>query len=284
MRRCCREIVCCACLLAAARGADAASLKVAPARFIVHNVTPGTVYDIHAETGLRLTVYNDDEVSRTWLLSTHRPSERGTWETGYAEIPDAHWCWLDRNEVTVEPNGKAYAHLFLQVPAEERYYNQQWVVTLGIEGKRNAGGVALAADVRMQIETKSKEDVSARPDGPLGIRPSLLRFEDAAPGGEAAADVTVFNNSAAPGKYTVVPLFGQPGIEPRTYLTHGFEAIADKDWLVYESVVSVEPGGTASLRVVLKIPGDAAHYGKRWEELLLFRTEDGLSRFVRVQV
>ena len=111
---------------------EAASLKVSPAQFIVHHVEPGKLYDIHEKTGLRFTIFNDDEVPRTWTLTTHRPSERGRWEKGYGEIPDAKWCWFAEDEITVEPNGRAYAYLKIQIPPGDQYYNQHWIMTVHI--------------------------------------------------------------------------------------------------------------------------------------------------------
>lgn len=284
MTRCSRAAVFCACLLVAPLTLEAASLKVAPARFIVHNVTPGRVYDIYAETGLRLTVYNDDDASRTWVLSIHRPSDRGPWETGYAEIPDPAWCWFDQTEITVEPQSKAYAHLFLEVPDDERYYNQHWVATLGIDGKPAAGGIALAADVRAQIETKSKPDGAVKPDGALGIAPSIVRFENAAPGAALEATATLYNNGAGTQVYGISRLFDRAGIEQKSYQTHSFEPLPESSWLDYGRSIQIEAGGSAVVKLSLKLPPDAAFHGKKWEELLLIQPKEGRAGFVRVQI
>ena len=176
-----RCITFCAALLASYGAPYAASLKVAPAQFIVHDVEPGKAYDIYAETGLRLSVYNDDDVARTWVLTTHRPSERGRWERGYGEIPDAKWCWFDRTEITVGANSRGYAHLFLRIPEEEQFYNQHWVVTLSIRGKGGTSFIGLGIDVRMQIETKSKTGSKVPPYGALGLQPSAVQFDTVAP-------------------------------------------------------------------------------------------------------
>lgn len=271
-------------LLTLAWRAEAASLKVAPARFIVHSVEPGTMYDIYAETGLRLTIFNDDNVAHSWALSVHRPSERGHWETGYDEIPDAAWCWFDQTVVSVEPNSKAYAHLFLQVPGEERFYNQHWVVTLGIDAPPGAGGLALAADIRAQIETKAKEDTAAVPAGLLALKPSLFEFAGAVPGQNADKKVMLFNNDTKKHVYRISSLFAKPGIERSTYLTHEYEAIPDAQWLGHPSETVIEPGQSAQIPLELRVPGDAAHYGKKWEELLLIQPDEGGAGFLRVQV
>ena len=176
--------------------ARAASLKVSPAQFTLHDVEPGKLYDLYADTGVRLTVYNDDDTAHAWAVSTHRPSERGRWETGYGEIPDATWCWFDEKSIEVGPQSQGYAKLFLRIPDEERYYNQHWIVTLAVEGAKHGLGVSLAVDIRVQIETKAKRGLSGPPDGLLGMDPSLVEFEDVTPGEQAQESVVLYNNDS----------------------------------------------------------------------------------------
>ena len=263
---------------------EAAGLKVAPARFILHDVKPGKHYDIYKETGLRLTIYNDDDTTRSWVLSTHRPSERGQWEKGYAEIPDARWCWFERSEITVGAKNKAYANLYLKIPKEEKYYNQRWVVTLGIDGKPGQGGISLAVDIRAQIETESKADLKAKPAGLLGMKPSTIRFEEMAPGSNKKAQVMLYNNDDTAHSYTISSLFEDSKTERKTYLTHSYIPIPDSGWIEREKKIRIEPGGSTVLRVELTIPDGAAHFGKKWEDILLIQPDEGLAGFVRVQV
>ena len=263
---------------------EAASLKVSPARFIVHNVEPGRLYDVYKETRLRLTVYNDDTVNQTWVLATHRPSERGRWEKGYGEIPDARWCWFDKNEITVEPNSKAYAYLHLKVPDEERYYNQHWVVTLSIGGKPGRGGIGVAVDVRAQIETKSSADVKTRPYGLLGMKPSIVPFEDTKPGGREKAQVEIFNNDVRAHSYTISSLLADADTDQKKYLTHSYKAIPDFKWVKYGKHVQIEPGKSAELSLELEIPDDETNFGKKWEDILLVQPDEGRAGFLRVQV
>lgn len=152
---------------------EAAGIKVAPGRFIINDVNPGNLYNIREETGQRLSVFNDDSSTRTWSLSTHRPSERGQWETGYSEIPDPAWCWFEKSEITVPPQGVAYVQLFLKIPDLEKYYNQHWAVTLAVTEK-NQKGIALAVDIRALIETKPKYKIYSGTEGRFGPVPGVV--------------------------------------------------------------------------------------------------------------
>jgi len=271
-------------LLAVLSRSEAASLKVSPARFIVHNVEPGKLYDIYEETGVRLTVYNDDEVSRTWVLSTHRPSERGRWETGYGEIPDARWCWFDNDEITVEANSKAYAKLYLHIPGEEKYYNQHWVVTLNVGGKPG-GGLALAVDVRVQIETKSKVGLKTKPYGVLGLEPSMVRFEEVVPGTSQKARVLVYNNDSTPHTYAISSLFEKDNIRFKSYLTQFYSVIPDTSWIRrLQDTITIGTGKCGVLDLELKVPPDRANFDRKWEDMLLIEPDQGRAGFVRVQV
>ena len=272
------------CLLSAAMHAEAASLKVSPARFMVQNVEPGRLYDVYKESGLRLAIFNDDDVIRTWVLSTHRPGERGKWEEGYGEIPDSRWCWFDKQEIAVPAGSTGYAHLFLRIPEEEEYFNQHWVVTLGIGGKPGLGGISLAIDVRMQIETKNKVNLKTRPHGMLGIAPGTVRFENVKPGIDERRFVVLYNNDDTAHSYTLSSLFDNSKIDTKTYLTSSYSVIPSRKWIRHEKEIQIEAKGSTTLEIGLKVPGDVTHFGKKWENILLIKPDNGRAGFLRMRV
>jgi len=270
-------------LLAFSGRLEAAGLKVSPASFIIHDVNPGKPYDLYKETGLRLTIHNDDDVSHTYLLSTHRP--KGKWEKGYLEIPDAGWCWFENSEITVEANGKGYGNIYLKISDEEKYYNQHWVVTLKVAGKAGPGGIALAIEVRAQIETKSKADVKEKPDGIIATGPSTLRFENVSPGVTQEGKVTVYNNDNKTHTYKLTSLFHKKGTKPNTYLTHSYQVMPDSKWITLsKDRLTIMPNSSSNLFLKLKIPDKPEYHGKKWEETFLVEPEEGLPGFIRVQI
>ena len=264
--------------------ADAATLRVSPAQFILHDIEPGREYDVHKETGVRFSIYNDDTVSRTWVLTTHRPSERGRWETGYTEIPDPGWCWFSDNEITVDPNSVGYGYLFVKVPGEAQYFNQHWMTTVSVTGKSGAGNVSLAVDVRVGIETKSVDSVAARPAGKLGMVPSTAVFSAVVPGETSKSSVRIYNNSDEPRIFGVNSLFADPKFEPKTYLVAGRQLLPSRDWLQYAPSFEIGPRGIYALQVELRVPAQTDRIGKKWEDCLLVQSEDGLLGFIRVRV
>ena len=263
---------------------EAASLTVSPGRFILHDVEPGRSYDIYKETGLRLTIINDSDESETWLLTTYQPSGRGRWEKGYGEIPDARWCWFTEKEITVESKSHGYAHINLLIPSGEKYYNQHWVATLNVSGKPGAGGIGLAVDVRMQIETKSNSDINVRPAGLIGMKPSVVRFEEVIPGTVREASVTLFNNDDTAHSYSITSLFDDAEIKREKYLRQSYDEIPDRAWISRSDNIRIEAGGSAELDLKLKVPEDSAYFGKKWEDMVLIQPDRGRAEFVRVQV
>jgi len=256
---------------------EAVGLKVGPAGFILQNIVPGKVYDIYRETGLRLTVYNDDTVGHTYLLSTGSPSEWGKWEKGYLEIPDSKWCWFEKNELTVGPNDQGFCSIFLKIPDEERYYNQHWVVVLRIMGKTGPGGIALAINVRIQIETESKVDLKENPDGIIGIAPSTVVLEK----GGGKKKVTIFNNTDLPQTYNVYLLKEKEKL--KTYISSGFKPLPEPNWLKLNKQTSkILPRSKQTFTVGLSVPEEEMDEGEKWEYIVFVEGKDNTG-FLRVR-
>ncbi len=258
---------------------EAASLKVGPAGFIIHNVTPGTTYDVHKETGLQLKIYNDSAVTRTYLLSTHRPSEGGKWEKGYLEIPDPTWCRFEQNEITVEANSNAPARFHLKIPGEDRYYNQHWVVTLNVAGKPGSGGgVGVAINVRAQIETRSRADLNkVIPDGLMGVVPSVLTLQ-----AEGKGEVIIFNNGPSNETYKVYTLTDKETFHK--YISAGLSPFPEADWIRPDNgSLMIPAGGRTTLGLTAALPETHRNSSGK-HEAIIFVEGQSASGFVRVRI
>ncbi len=264
----------------------AASLRVSPAGFIIHDITPGKTYDLYEKTKLKLSIYNDDEVSHTYSLSAHKPSEVGRWEKGYLGIPEPNWCWFEKKEITIGPQKVGYGKLYIEIPAKDEYYNQHWVVTLGIMGKSEKGmGIGLGIYVRVQIETESRDDIRAKPDGVIAFKPSTVRFEDVPLGDTQKRRVVIYNNDNQTHTYRITSLLHNKETKVKTYLSHSYEMIPDTKWIIpRKKRLRIKPRGTYVLSLKLKVPDAEKYYGKKWEEILLVEPDEGVPGFIRVRV
>jgi len=258
---------------------EAASLKVGPAGFIIHNIAPGRTYDVYKETGLQLTIYNDSAAAKTYLLSAHRPSEGGKWEKGYLEIPDPRWCWFDQDEIKVAANSNAYARFHLKIPDEERYYNQRWVVTLNIAGKPGPGvGMGVAINVRAQVETQSRADLKGvTPDGLMGVVPAIITLK-----AKEKGEVVIFNNSAAGETYKIYPLADKEKF--KTYISAGFSPLPEPDWIKPgDGSLTIPAGGRKTLSLKAALPEKEGSSDKKYESIIFIEGQ-GAAGFVRVRI
>lgn len=258
---------------------EAASMKVGPARFIIHNVVPGRAYDVYKETGLQLTIYNDSATDKMYLLSTHRPSEGGTWEKGYQEIPDPKWCWFDNDTIEVGANSNASARFHVMIPGEGRYYNQHWVVTLNIAGKpRSGGGLGVAINVRAQIETQAKVDLNGvTPDGLIGVVPSVITLKT-----QGNGKVVVLNNSTTNETYNVYQLTDTENIHK--YISAGFIPLPEPDWLkLGDGSLTIPAGSRKTLTMEASVPEKAAHSNRKYEAICFIEGR-GTTGLVRVRI
>jgi hypothetical protein len=263
---------------------EAATLKVSPAGFIIHNVTPGRLYNIYQSTGLRLSITNVDDSDRVFALSVHKPSEVGRWEKGYLEIPNPKWCYFEKDEIAIKANKTGTVNLFLQIPDKEKYYNQHWVATLAVMSKEP--GLGLGIYVRVQIETKSKDDTKETPAGIIGLKPSTVKFEDIPLGLSERAELTIYNNDDKMHFYQISFLLNSlDKSKQRTYLSSLYQPIPNPEWISIEKHnLKIKPKGFCVIPLKLNIPNKPNHYGKRWEEILFIESDNKTTAFARIQV
>lgn len=256
---------------------EAASLKVSPAGFIVHNIIPGRPYDIYKDAGLQLTIYNDSAETRTYALSTHRPSEGGKWEKGYLEIPDPRWSRFEADEITINARSVGYARFHLRIPEDERYYNQHWVTTLRVAGKPGPGGIGVAIDVRAQIETQSRADITNNsPDCLIGAVPSTITL-----GAREDGKVVVFNNGAAGETYKLC-LLADAG-RFKTYIADGFRPLPDPAWLTLDrESLTIPAGGSRTFSLTASLPEQEQRSDARYEAIVFIEGKEATG-FVRVR-
>jgi hypothetical protein len=257
---------------------------VSPAGFIIHNVIPGKLYNIYQSTGLKLSIFNGDDSDRVFALSVHKPSEVGRWEKGYLEIPNSKWCYFERDEIGIKANETGTVNLFLQIPDEEKYYNQHWVATLAVMSKEP--GFGLGIYVRVQIETKSKEDIKERPAGIIGLKPSTVKFEDISLGLFHKADLIIYNNDDKAHFFQIsFKLNDLDKLKQRNYLSKFYQTMPNPGWISVEKHrLNIEPKGFCTLSMKLNIPDKPDYYGKRWEELLFIESDDKTQVFARIQI
>jgi len=264
-------------------------LRVEPGGMMVQYVPLGITYDFYESVGIPLVIYNRDASPHTYILSADKPSTVAArkWLKGYSEIPDPSWMWFEKDEVTIEAQGKTEVKMYLKIPDEEKYYNQHWSVALGVKGKAEPGQMlALAAYPRVQIETLSKEDVNERPDGAIGFVPSTLLVEDLVLGKKEELKLKIYNNDTNCHIYKIrSEVFPKDPTKELIHTSPTYSWIPEPNWVKPDTRrVTIDGQESLELTVRVEVPKDKENYKRSWESILFIEPDKGLPGFVRVQI
>lgn len=264
-------------------------LSVSPGGMMLQKVKLGEEYDIYGKSGVALTIENKDNSPHTYIIRALKPSETGNkkWLKGYAEIPDANWFWVEKNEVLVEAQSKEEVKMYLKIPAEDKYYNQRWTVSLEVKGKSEPGRVlSLAVYPRYQIETESKSGLKEKPCGAVGLEPNTLIFENIALKNKEKKKLTVYNNDIIPHCYTInSEVINLEAGREQIFPSPGYSWIPNPKWVkISPRQVKVMPGESKELTITANIPQKEEYYKKKWESLIFVEEKQGQSGFVRTQI
>ena len=64
---------------------------------------------------------------------------------GYVEIPNTDWFSFDEKEVTIVGGKMGFTNMYIEIPGEDTYYNQKWVIAVEVTTRVGAGeSIALA--------------------------------------------------------------------------------------------------------------------------------------------
>jgi hypothetical protein len=261
---------------------SAMALGVTPGAFCAQGVPVGQ----RTDTGVDVTIANDTDKERIFSIKVEKmaavqdPSLRG-----YATMPDLSWFALGKTELTAPAKGSVSSRIAVNIPDDERYYNQHWGVSCLIEYGGQKGLFQEAVRTVYMFETKSKADVKARPLGDLGVAPSIVSIDLADPA-MATGSFKIYNNTAETRKYKLsaaVP--SASGASLKLNPSPGFTWLPDAATVVLKMTsVSVKPGGTADVSLTQKVPASLLVDGCMLEAVVFIEPDKGQANFVRVHI
>ena len=264
-----------------------------PGGLLIQYIKPGELYDLEARSGLRLKISNRSSEQRTYRISVAQPQQLGIekWIEGYVPIPQPDWFSLEPAEIEIAPQSTGYARMFINIPADSRYFNQHWVVALAIQSVPKGGEVlTLALRPVYYLETKSREDVSARTGELLGIGPTVLTCPRTSPGKEQAripcGEVQIHNGDSRPHAYSIsaeVPNVMASG--QKVSPSPGFSWLENPASVVTtENHLTLKPGQSWTIGVRLLTARDKVLPPQNRECLLWVKPDKGSAGFVRIQI
>jgi hypothetical protein len=260
-----------------------------PGMFMIQEVPPGKVVDLHKLGGVRFTVYNKADEPHDFNLTCRKPTQAGLveWEKGYEEIPDAAWCRLEEPTFTIPAKGEKQVGLIIEIPDAPENYNRKFMLGVVLKtGLDPAFGVGLAVTCRVEIETAVNDHLGANPGAALATVPGTIALSGK-PGATVSGPVRLRNNTAGRLAASVERLSvveTDPTRQAR-YFASGLQPQIEP-WLAPQmAAFALESGGENRLLFSGTIPA-SAEVGKKYEELAFIRAKaaDGkeLMTFVRL--
>lgn len=264
-------------------------LSVEPGGLLIQKVPIGQLYDMDYWIKMRFKIYNNSDNARRYTLKVDKAVKIGVKVLkGYSDIPNPSWFWFEKNEVLVPANGAEEIRMFLRIPNQEKYCNQKWAVGIDVEGKPEAEErLVLAVSPVFYIETESRAEAKEKPAGFLGLAPATAVLENVALGrSKTISKIKVYNNDSQAHLYKISSLIpsaeqGRQVISP----SPNFSWLPKKEWLKPDkSTLKIGPQEQKEITLDLDIPKKGDFLNQRWEGILFFESEEGLSNFVRVQI
>ena len=174
----------------------ATALRVAPGAFCAQGVEIGRDLNL----GIDVAVDNETKREMDFSLKITKPEmPRGTSVSGYSQMPDVSWFYLEEDKITIPAGGQGRSRMHVKIPDEDKYYNQHWAVSCLVEYAEGKGLFQEAISTIYMIETKSKINPAEPPYGKLGVAPSIVNIK----GRKALTSFKIFNNTPTSRLYKV---------------------------------------------------------------------------------
>ena len=263
------------------------NLKIEPELFHFSEVKVGKKFQLRQP----LFIYNESDEAATFTLDIVKPSAINIdWIKGYEEIPDTSWFGFESQKVKIPARSTVNILLHVDIPKQEKYYNQHYVLSLAVRQELESGQVTSKRFMYplVYIETEFRKWVKNSPAGKTGVSPSVMTPRSLKLGKNEAKDcckLTVFNNGINPNTYTIIPTtefaFGK---EQQVKLTSDFEWLPNPEWLEIQKKVTIGPGKSEVLSVNIDLPQMDSLHHKDYEAIVYLQDQEGRLSFVRVQM
>jgi len=129
------------------------SFSVSPVEVKIDNLPPGE------EAEFNLTIYNKDNVSHIFILTTHNPGESERRE-GRAEFPDSSWVSFPRR-VKVQANTEAEVRVKVAIPSQQKWAGKDWEIWLSIMPEEKE---LLVVNYYIRLLVSTSEEVRGGPN------------------------------------------------------------------------------------------------------------------------
>jgi len=261
----------------------ASGLAVQPATFLFRDIPIGQ----KVKLSVPLSIHNKDERIHTYTIKSLAPSRLGmSRPEGYVEIPNTDWFSFDETEVTIAGGKMGSTNMYIEIPGEDTYYNQKWVIAVEVTTRVGTDeSIALAVYPRFLIESENRETITGRPSGKTGIRPGKLSlsFEPK----KNKSYIEIYNNDTISHTYIIRPFIPVSDVKQSLLQSPSpsYDWIPNIKWIVTSSdKVKIKAGMSRKIGINLAIPDNIFVNPQKWETLLFVTPDNGSPVFVRVYI
>ena len=264
-------------------------LSVMPGEMVIQNVMPGKEFDVLEKAGITLTISNNSDKARTYLIAPASPESLSLRNiTGYSPLPDPRWLRLEKEEVEISPFSQKQIKMFIAIPQGDKYFNQKWCTALSVSSKPGEKEkLALQVTPIYYIETTRKEDLVEAPAGKTGVVPGVIKLNRLPLGlNKKAAKFRIYNNDQKIHRYKVYVYM--PAFDPYTrkvISSPNYFWIRDGKWIrPLKKRVRIKPGESKDIEFDINIPQERRNAKKLYEALVFVESDLGEISFVRVKM
>lgn len=269
-------------------GAAAALLLAAPgaradiglaARFgevVLEGAKPGKSYSLREASRLPFAVQNRGDAPAEIVVESLIPG-RGDLSKGYEAVPDPGWLKAVPERMTIPAKGLGYFDLILTLPEDAALEGRHFQATVRAR-MAGSGPLALAIENKVRVSVgpgpaglaaEKKAKAMARLD--FDVKPRELYLAGVAAG-------RPFDSRRAQKKAVRAANYGDEALElaftaaawePGAELPEGYEPLPDPAWVrLSPSPLKVKGGAIGQASVVVDIPDEARHRGKKYAVLI----------------
>jgi len=259
------------------------ALRVSPGAFCAQNVEVGQETD----TGVDLAIDNETDKEREFSIRVV-PARTPKTESlkGYSALPNPDWLRLERTHLIVPAKGQAKTRLYISIPNEEKYFNQQWAVSCLVEYVEQKGLFQEAILTLYMFETRPKKDVTERPYGNLAVAPSVVKVTENAIKAKEEFSFKLYNNTSKEHTYTIKSFVPKAETGKLSInATQGLTWAKKTSWISPKvKKIKLAPGAVEEIKLNVRVPKSELAGDKGVEALVFIDSDIGERRFVRVQV
>ncbi len=150
-------LILCLIMLGIVTGGDVLGkgLSVSPSSYVWPDVVVGK--EVRCPANIRIK--NDSKDARSYTLRIVQSSELNVEVAqGFKELPSRRWISFERKRVTVNPGEWVEVGMFIDVPVEEKNFNQKWDFFVEVKEYTSGGEMfALATYSRFYVVTEDKK-------------------------------------------------------------------------------------------------------------------------------